>query len=143
MTAASHENLALVYREMGQYEKALEHAATSLELNPARPGPLLTLGITYAKMNQHSMAISYYEQAWAGGLGSVDLYNNWAVTLYTLGKVDRAISLLQKALTIDPDHPQSHYNLGIAYSSKGLLQKARQEMERAMQLQQKNYGKRF
>ena len=40
MTAASHENLALVYREMGQYERALEHATTAIGLNPARTGPL-------------------------------------------------------------------------------------------------------
>ncbi|MGW8286818.1 MAG: hypothetical protein ACWGOD_01155 [Desulfobulbales bacterium] len=30
--------------------------------------------------------------------------------------------------------PDSHYNLGIAYSSKGMLQEAQQEMALAMKL---------
>jgi len=45
--------------------------------------------------------------------------------------------LLRKTLRIDPDHPESHYNLGIAYSEKGLLEESQQEMLRAIQLRNK------
>ncbi len=137
LTAAIHDNLALVYRETGRYDKALEHANISLAINPSRPSPLVTLGITYSKIGEDARAIEFFEQAWAQGMENVDVYNNWAVSAFNLGKVDLAISLLQKALRLNPDHPETHYNLGIAYSSKGMLQEARQEMERAMWLQQK------
>jgi tetratricopeptide (TPR) repeat protein len=137
LTAAIHDNLALVYRETGRYDKALEHANISLAINPSRPSPLVTLGITYSKIGEDARAIEFFEQAWAQGMRNVDVYNNWAVSAFNLGKVDLAISLLQKGLRLNPDHPETHYNLGIAYSSKGMLQEARQEMERAMRLQQK------
>ncbi len=132
-----HDNLALVYRELGQYQKALDHANTSLALNPSRPEPLVTIGIVYAKTDQHAKAYEYFMLAWSKGIESVDLYNNWAVSSFNIGQVDEAIDLLYKALKINPDHPESHYNLGIAYSSKGMLEEAQREMLRAMQLRQK------
>ena len=88
-------------------------------------------------IDQHQDAYKYFQRAWTKGLRSVDLFNNWAVSSFNLGKVDEAINLLHKALRINPDHPESHYNLGIAYSSKGLPEEAQREMLRAMQLQQK------
>lgn len=132
-----HENLALVYRELNQYQKAIEHANISINMNPSRPEPLVTLGIIFSKTGQHAKAYEYFLLAWAKGIDEVDLYNNWAVSSFNLGKIDEAINLLQKALQIDPDHAESHYNLGIAYSSKGMLQEAQREMLRAMQLRQK------
>ena len=51
--------------------------------------------------------------------------------------VDQAITLLSYALQLDPEHPESHYNLGIAYSSKGMFEEAQREMNAAMQLRKK------
>ena len=136
-TANIHDNLALVYRELRQYQKAIDHANLALALNPSRPDPLVTLGIVYAKTDQHAKAYEYFLLAWSKGIENVDLYNNWAVSSFQLDRTDEAIELLHKALKIDPDHPESHYNLGIAYSSKGMLEEAQLEMLRAMRLRQK------
>ena len=68
------------------------------------------------------------------GLSSVDLYNNWAVSSFNLGKTDHSIRLLKHALAMDPEHPESHYNLGIAYSSLGMFEEAQREMAMAMEL---------
>jgi Flp pilus assembly protein TadD len=35
---------------------------------------------------------------------------------------------------MDPEHPESHYNLGIAYSSLGMFEEAQREMAMAMKL---------
>jgi len=123
-----------MYRELKNYPQAIQEANLALALDPARPGPLVTLGIVYAKMAQHQKAYGYFTEAAARGLNSVDLYNNWAVSSFSLGMVDKAITLLKHALVIDPAHPESHYNLGIAYSSKGMLEEARYEMNMSMQL---------
>jgi tetratricopeptide (TPR) repeat protein len=102
--ASAHHNLGLVYRNLHNTPRALEETLRSVELDPSRPEPLVTLGISS----------------------------------FQLGKVDEAISLLQFALGLDPDHAESHYNLGIAYGSKGMLKEAQREMTRAMQLKNKN-----
>jgi tetratricopeptide (TPR) repeat protein len=135
--AKVHDNLSLVYREMQQYKKAIVEANLALELDPSRPDPLITLGIVYSKMGQHPKAYDYFLTAAMKGAESVDLYNNWAVSSYNLGKIDQSITLLKKSITLDPDHPESHYNLGIAYSSKGMLEEAQREMQMAMKLRNK------
>jgi tetratricopeptide (TPR) repeat protein len=132
--AMIHDNLAVVYRELQDYPKAIAEAREALKLDPSRPNPLLTLGITYSNMGQHERAVEYFMISWAKGLDEVDLYNNWGVSSFNLGRVDESIDLLQRSIRIDPDHPESHYNLGIAYSSKGMLAEAQREMSLAMKL---------
>jgi tetratricopeptide (TPR) repeat protein len=136
-TANIHDALALIYRERKQYQRAIEHATLAMTLDPTRPNPLITLGIVYANLGEHQEAYKYFQQAWTKGLRNIDLFNNWAVSAFNLGRVDEAINMLHKALQIDPDHPESHYNLGVAYSSKGMLEEAQREMLRPMQLKQK------
>jgi tetratricopeptide (TPR) repeat protein len=132
--AKVHDNLGMVYRELNNFPKALVEAKTATELDPSNPGPLLTLGIIYSQKNQHQTAYEYFAAAAGKGLESVDLYNNWAVSSFNLGQADRSINLLKLALALDPEHSESHYNLGIAYGSKGMIEEARREMALAMQL---------
>ena len=94
--------------------------------------------IVSSKMNEHQRAYAYFKEAAGKGLDSVDLFNNWAVSSYNLGKTEQSIRLLKHALVLDPEHPESHYNLGIAYSSKGMLKEAQREMALAMQLRNKS-----
>ncbi len=128
----AHDNLGMVYRELRNYPKALSEAQHALELDPLRPDPLITIGIVHTRMNNHGMAYEFFQKAAGLGLNTVDLYNNWAVSSFNLGKTDQAIRLLRQALAMDPEHPESHYNLGIAYSSLGMLEEAQQEMSLAM-----------
>jgi tetratricopeptide (TPR) repeat protein len=88
-------------------------------------------------LGQDLKAFDYFSKASDEGIVSVDLYNNWAVSCFKLGMVDKAIQLLKNAIRLQPDHAESHYNLGIAYSSKGMLKEAQEEMERAMRLREK------
>ena len=71
------------------------------------------------------------------GLNSGDLYNNWGVSCFKLGMLDKAIQLLKHAVELKPDHAESHYNLGIAYSSKGMLKEAQKEMALGIELRKK------
>ncbi|MBE9519530.1 MAG: tetratricopeptide repeat protein, partial [Proteobacteria bacterium] len=135
--AKAHDSLGMIYREMKKYPQAIYEANLALQLDPSRPDPLVTLGIVYARLDQHQRAYEYFKAAQAKGLTSIDLYNNWAVSSFNLGMVDQAITLLRYALQLDPEHPESHYNLGIAYSSKGMLEEAQREMNAAMQLRKK------
>ncbi|MDX1777003.1 MAG: tetratricopeptide repeat protein, partial [Desulfobulbales bacterium] len=135
--ASAHHNLGIVYRSLHNMPGALAQTRRALQLNPERPDSLTSLGIIYAGMGKHREAYDSYRQAAAMGYETVDLFNNWAVSSFQLGKTDESISLLRLAINLDPDHAESHYNLGIAYSSKGMLQEAQREMAKAMQLQNK------
>jgi len=135
--AIAHDNLGLAYRKSGNYTAAIHHAKQALELDPNKTDAFVTLGITYSKLGQDRKAYEYFSKASKEGVISVDLYNNWAVSCFKLGMTDKSIRLLKHAIELKPDHAESHYNLGIAYSSKGMLKEAREEMARAIQLRNK------
>ena len=89
-------------------------------------------------MAQDLKAYKYFSKASKEGVVSVDLYNNWAVSSFKLGMVDKSVQLLKKAIKLSPDHAESHYNLGIDYRQKGMFKEAQEEMGLAMQLRNKN-----
>jgi tetratricopeptide (TPR) repeat protein len=136
--AVAHNILGVAYRETGNFPAAIKHAEQALKLHPGNPNSPVILGITYSKLGQDLKAYEYFSKASKEGVVSVDLYNNWEVSSFKLGMVDKSIQLLIKAIKLLPDHAESHYNLGIAYSNKGMLKEAQEEMGLAMQLRNKN-----
>ena len=129
-----HENLGYVYYYLHDYPRAIEEIELAFNIDPGRADLLETLGVYYAKMNNHQTAYDYFQKAALKGSESPDFYNNWAVSTFQLGRIDQAISLLKFSIKLDPEDPESHYNLGIAYSAKGMLDKAQEEMALAIRL---------
>ncbi|MBI2846132.1 MAG: tetratricopeptide repeat protein [Chloroflexi bacterium] len=54
---------------------------------------------------------------------------NLGSTYYVLGQYDAAARELEKAVTHDSDHLDSHYYLGLIYARRGEKEKARRELE--------------
>jgi hypothetical protein len=63
-----------------------------------------------------------------------DYFKNWGRAAFDLGKSEEAIEYFKEAIKQKPKHPQAHYNLGIAYGSVGLKDKAREHMSIGMAL---------
>ncbi|MHB8810056.1 MAG: tetratricopeptide repeat protein, partial [Desulfobulbaceae bacterium] len=99
--------------------------------------PLINLGIVYEKLGDYSRADETFGEALRAGLNdSVDLYNNWGIAVFKMGQTDRAIEYFHQGLRIDPNHPETHYNLGLAYGQKGMIKEAQEEMQLSIRLQQ-------
>lgn len=130
--SAVHSALATVYREQKNFPKAQYHSEEALRLNPTSSIALLTHGILLVKIGNYKSADGLFSGLAASGIETVDLYNNWGICAANLGDTDRAIFLFRQALRLDPNHAESHYNLGIAYGSKGMREEARQEMSLGM-----------
>ncbi len=134
--ARLYHYLGIVARKSGRYREAIQYASLALSLNDADLSPMLTLGIAYTKTGRPEKADALFREMELKGEKSVDLYNNWGIAVFNMGGTRQAIGLFKRALAIDPDHPESHNNLGLAYGALGMTDKARQEMMRAMRLKQ-------
>lgn len=129
--------LGVVYRKGGRYQEAIDYSRRALHLEKNILEPLLNLGIVYEQMGDFRQADATFAEALRTGLNdSVDLYNNWGIVAFKMGETDRAIGYFKKGLSIDPNHPETHYNLGLAYGQKGMDKEAQAEMQHAMRLQQ-------
>jgi tetratricopeptide (TPR) repeat protein len=51
-----------------------------------------------------------------------------------MNDADKAIMYLREAIKLEPDNPESHENLGMAYEMKGLTEKAVEEKKLAERL---------
>jgi tetratricopeptide (TPR) repeat protein len=50
------------------------------------------------------------------------------------GRLEEAIREFQTALQLQPNYAEAHYNLGLVYRSKNMLQAARSEFEQALRI---------
>ena len=136
--AKTHHALGQIYWMKGNYSKALDETLWSLEIDPYPPKPYVTLGKIYSDIGEYQSAYESFSKAIKLGLATVDLYIDCAASSFQLGNVDESIRLLSFALNhLDQNNPELHYNLGIAYSKKGMIVEAQQEMLKAMQLRQR------
>lgn len=69
----------------------------------------------------------------------VQTLNNKAAELMSKGDIDGAISRLESIQDLNPNFPQTNYNLGIAYKEKKDYNKALNYLEKAIKLNPKMY----
>jgi tetratricopeptide (TPR) repeat protein len=70
----------------------------------------------------------------AGGAGNVNALCNQGVILWNAGKIADAKKQFEAALKIDPNHAESHYQLGMALVNEGNLAGAATEFETYLKL---------
>ena len=71
----------------------------------------------------YKKAIEYYTEELKKTPTDVQLRNNLGITYIRLARYDDAFREYQKAIAIDPNYAKAHYNLGLVYYHKGLLDK--------------------
>lgn len=107
------------------------------ELQPGNMDVALNLGAAYILSKQYRRAIPVLEAA-------TKMFDNAAVwanlaaaylgtlQISTTENQDKAIAAFNRALEIDPYHPNAHYNLGLIYQDRGDWESARQMFEDAL-----------
>ena len=129
--------LGVVFRKRGDYPAAIEYSRRALHLERNDLTPLINLGIVYEKLGDYRRADETFAEALRSGLNdSVDLYNNWGIAVFKMGQTDKAIEYFRQGVRVDPNHPETHYNLGLAYGQKGMTKEAQAEMHLSMRLKQ-------
>lgn len=123
----AHLELAMVYAEIGETEKAGEEFEKTLQLDPKMQKDVdanrqhywvehFNAGIRLSNEEQN------YEEAAEEFQKAVDLdprdvraYTNLAFCLRKTGRQDEALALFQKALTLNPTDPNARRNLAASY----------------------------
>ncbi len=134
-------NLAIVYSDLGEYEKAKEAYEKAKmgarvksgdkrikdNLVKAKLANLhAQIGDIYAGLGLYEDAIQEYQKALKLQPGYADIRNKLGIAYKEVGRFDEAISELQKAIEINPRYVQAYINLGLVYYTQGEKEKARQ-----------------
>ena len=150
--------LGVSYRDIGDYNKAIEYHEKALEirinaLGENQPELYNNLGISYDGLGDYNKAIEYHEKALEIRINTpgenqnhrniIRSYVFLGKIYYGLGDYGKAIEYYEKALeieinTLDENHPDiadSYYNLGAAYNGLGDYNKAISFFEKALEIE--------
>jgi tetratricopeptide (TPR) repeat protein len=94
-------------------DSEIENYRSILRKEPNNLQALIGIGNLYYDANQDRNAIASYEKALAIDPSNSNVRTDMAVCFRRAGDYDRAIEELKKAISANPRHPQSRYNLGV------------------------------
>ena len=147
------DRLGWILWKIGQPQKAEELYQMLLDRvssDTERGDYLLTLGVLYYKMGEHSKALSYYERSleiYKVALPSnhpnlATSYNNIGLVYRNMGEYSKALSSHERSLEIRkvalaPNHPDlanSYNNIGEVYRYMGEYSKALSSYEQSLEI---------
>jgi tetratricopeptide (TPR) repeat protein len=92
------------------------------------------LGFAQGMMGNGTAEVSEYQRAAALGLRNWDLFLNLGLAQLEDGDLDAAIDSLRQAVLRGQSHPESHFNIALAYERRGLLADAERELLASLKL---------
>jgi tetratricopeptide (TPR) repeat protein len=130
-------NLSLFAEAVKSYQRAVE-------LNPKSSDVLLTLALAQSAEGLAEEAVATFEKAIKQFPQDPKLYQEYGRTLLIPASASdavdesRAVTLLEKALSLDDSLPESHFELGTIALKKGNMEGALRHLRRAAQLNPNN-----
>lgn len=158
LTAGSYGNIGLVYRNLGDYNKAFEYYFKALEIrkdvlgekHPNTAGSYGNIGVVYHNLEDYDKALEFYNKALEidkDVLGenhhdTAISYNNIGVVYDELGDYDKALEFHNKALEIKKEvlgekhasTAMSYNNIGNVYDDLGDYDKALEYHNKALEI---------
>jgi tetratricopeptide (TPR) repeat protein len=137
-------NIAYCYRELGEYDKAIEESDSVLEIIPAddpkgneiRSKALATIGEVYLKQEDFDSAMSYFTRSIEANPDNELIAYNVGSIFFSNQKLDDAVKYFELAAEIKADWPDPPYQLGLVYLNQANYPKAIEYFEKFLTLEQ-------
>jgi type IV pilus assembly protein PilF len=114
-----HHEVAMVYRNLGEYKLALPHFNKALALKPRFPEAQNNLGTLYLLLRDWDHAIDCFQKAVNDVLYKTPHigYNNLGLAYYNKGEYQKAIDRYRHAIKLFSSYSRCYRNMGIAYEA--------------------------
>jgi len=129
-------NLGVVRYQQGDLDDALKALQQAVKLSPTDSFSYANLGIVYYEMKQYENAIDALNRAKALDPNDAKVRNYLGCACSQKGWTDAAEKEFLKAIALDPDFGDAHFNLALVYATEKppLLEMARKEYKKAQEL---------
>ncbi len=121
---AAHNNLGILFNQIGEDHKAIICFKKAIEINPNYESAHNNLGFLFSKQEKHQKAIICFKKA-------IEINPNYADAFYNLGNIHKkikefknAINFYEKTIQINPKYLAAYYNLGNTFRAIDERQKA-------------------
>jgi len=130
--------LALIYRDMGEYYMSIEYLHKALEYDSDMADVYFELALSYGHIKEVDNQILSYKRA-------LELRPDLAGAMQNLGNIylerdelDEAIAMFAGGAQVEPDNSAFYFGLGLAYARKGEFKKAESYYLKTIKLDRKN-----
>ena len=113
--AAAFSNLGKVQYQLADHPAARKSLEKATALKPDLADSWLTLGLVYLELKAPMMAVSAMTRGVSENPADPRAHNSLAIVLKRVGWTTGAESELQKALDLDPDYAEAHFNLAVMH----------------------------
>jgi tetratricopeptide (TPR) repeat protein len=124
-----HYSKAMAYEKDMDYQSALNELVLADRIQPDNPNIIYSSAVIWYDLNKLDKAEEQFKRVIEISPFYVDAYYNLGFLYNQKRKFDEAITLLEKAAFLDPDDIGVSFELAKAYRAKGMLKKAKQELE--------------
>ncbi len=127
--------LAVMYEQSQEYDKAIGRYRRLLELAPQSPLFLNNLAYALAvRKNQVDEALPLAEKAFSLGKGNASITDTLGWIYYLKGSKEKALPLLEQAVQADSQNAEINFHLACVYEAAGQPLQASQKLQRALEL---------
>ena len=129
-------NLGVVRYQQGNLDDALKALQQAVKLSPTDSFSYANLGIVYYEMKQYENAIDALNAAKALDPNDPKVRNYLGCACSQKGWTQAAEKEFQKAIELDPNFGDAHFNLALVYATEKppLIELARKEYKKAQEL---------
>ncbi|WP_415022147.1 caspase family protein [Bradyrhizobium sp.] len=138
-SANAYINLALIYRQQGQYAEAIQSYTTAIQFDSKNATAYAGRGETNRLKGDLDSAIVDFNRAIEINPGASLALVYRADARRYIGEIDRAIADYNAALAARPDFPLAFVGRGLAYEKQGNVAQARQDFEKVTGLNPYQY----
>lgn len=131
-------NLACCYEMIGEYIYSIGILEQLVLLNPKSTLMSQKLANLYLKIEQPLKAKEIYERIINQGIVTDEIYYEYALICVTTNDLDIAEKILKKVVELNPSKAMARKDLGVIYLGKRLFDYAREEFEKAYELESEN-----
>lgn len=130
----AHLNRSLLFEQERKWADAVAELEAVLQMQPSRTeiyGDIVTL---YLQAGQTAEAMAAMERGAKAGFASSRHYYSLGARLYRDERYEDAVSMLTKAVELEPDLPQAERSLAAALEKTGRNEEAREHLRRYLEL---------
>jgi tetratricopeptide (TPR) repeat protein len=129
--AESHANIALAYKDLGEFDKALEHFRHSIRLDAGVPVVHNNHGNVLREMGRPERAVRAYERALKLQPDFAECWSNLGAALNESDQRKRALQAIDRALQLEPRLAQAHNNRGDVLLAEARYEEALESYRKA------------
>ena len=136
--AEAHNDLGVLYAEIGRVADAEHLLYSALKINPEHVEANTNLGVLHARRGHNIRAEPLFRRAIEDNPNYAPAYVNYGLTLAALERFGEAAKTLQKAEELQPNNLKTLTGLGMVYMRQKKFEKALSKFRKTVALAPKN-----